>query len=77
MMEDFLWFKDNYNVFQKKYGNSFIVIKNKKVLGNYNSYAEGVKKTLETEEIGTFIVQECSLDFEAYNSYIASMDFLS
>ena len=47
------------------------------MLGNYNSYAEGVKKTLETEEIGTFIVQECSLDFEAYNSYIASMDFLS
>ena len=76
MSEDFAWFKEHYTEFQKEYGNSFIVIKNKKVLGVYKSYAEGVKKTSETEKLGTFIVQECNTQYEAYHCCISSMNFL-
>lgn len=76
MSDDFTWFKEHYNDFQKKFGNAFIVIKNKSILGVYKTYAEGVKKTLETEELGTFIVQECASDYEAYNCCISSMNFM-
>ena len=62
MSEDFAWFKEHYTDFQKKYGESFIAIKNKKILGVYDSYGNGVK----TEELGTFIVQECSPDYNVY-----------
>lgn len=66
MSEDFAWFKERYTDFQKKYGESFIAIKNKKILGVYDSYGNGVRETVKTEELGTFIVQECSPDYNAY-----------
>ena len=66
MSEDFAWFKEHYTDFQKKYGESFIAIKNKKILGVYDSYGNGVRETVESEELGTFIVQECSPDYNVY-----------
>lgn len=76
MSEDFAWFKEHYIEFQNTYGNSFLAIKNKQVIGTYPTYAEGVRNTLKTEEIGTFIIQECNSECEAYQCYIASMNFL-
>ena len=73
--EDFEWFIENYSKFQKEYGNAFIVIKDKNVLGVYSSYAEGVRITSQTEELGTFIVQECASTYEAYQCSIASLNF--
>ncbi len=75
MSEDFKWFKENYADFQKKYGNAFLAIKNKKIIGVYLTYAEGVHETMKTEELGTFIVQECNQTCDAYNCCIASMNF--
>ena len=75
MEKDFLWFKDNYAELQKMYGNSFIVIKNETVLGTFDSYASAVRTTVKTEELGTFIVQECNKDYKAYQCSIASMNF--
>ena len=66
MSEDFAWFKEHYTDFQKKYGESFIAIKNKKILGVYDSYGNGVRETVKTEELGTFIVQECSPGYNVY-----------
>ena len=66
MSEDFAWFKEHYTDFQKKYGESFIAIKTKKILGVYDSYGNGGRETAKTEELGTFIVQECSPDYNAY-----------
>lgn len=70
MEEDFIWFKEHYPEFQKEYGEAFVVIKNKKVLGVYESYAKGLKETAKTEELGTFIVQECHPYHKAYKCYI-------
>lgn len=75
MIEDFDWFEEHYKELQEMYGNSFIAIKDKKVIGVYTSYAEGVRKTSLTEAIGTFIIQECNKEFEAYRCCIASMNF--
>ena len=75
MNEDFEWFKENYTEFQRIYGNAFIAIKNKQVLGVYKNYAEGVRTTSQTEEMGTFIIQECNQQYKAYQCSIASMNF--
>lgn len=73
---DFQWFLEKYNELFAKYGNSFLVIKNKNVLGVYKTYAEGVENTLRNEEIGTFIVQQCSSNKAAStNSSVASINF--
>ena len=72
---DFNWFLLNYNEFFKKYGHSFLVIKNESVLGSYNSFKEAVDTTSLTEELGSFIVQECNGDESAYTVHISSMNF--
>ena len=72
---DFMWFKEHYTDLFKKFGEKYIAIKNKSVLGVYNTYAEGIRSTLKTEQAGTFIVQKCGEDDSAYTGYIASMNF--
>lgn len=72
---EYQWFLENYNDLFKQYGIAFLAIKNKSVLGVYQSYAEGVKKTLQSEEPGTFIVQKCNGEESAYTNYISSMCF--
>ena len=53
----------------KKYGTGYLAIKNKKVLGVYKTYAEGVKNTLKTEEMGSFIIQLCNGSESAYTNF--------
>jgi len=73
--KDFKWFLSHYDEFFKKYGHSFLVVKNESVLGVYNSFKEAVDKTSLTEELGSFIVQECNGDESAYTVHISSMNF--
>lgn len=72
---DYKWFLENYDDLFKKYGCAYLAIKNATVLGAYKTYAEGVRNTEKTEELGTFIVQLCNGDENGYTNYIASMDF--
>lgn len=72
---DFKWFIENLSNLFNSYGTKFLAIKDKRILGAYNSYAEGVKETIKTEELGTFIVQQCGVDESAYTNYISSFDF--
>ena len=75
MERDYQWFLDNYDDIYEKYGTSYVVIKDAKVLGSYASYGEAVRRTSETEPMGSFIVQFCNGDASGYTNYIASMNF--
>lgn len=72
---DYEWFLEHFSELFNKFGNRYVAIKNKTVLGAYSTYAEGVNTTLKTEQIGTFIVQLCGNDESAYTNYISSMNF--
>lgn len=74
---DFKWFLENYDRIFQEYGHCFVVIKNKRILGSYSTCAEGVSVTKETEQLGTFIVQECNGDESAYIGYISSFNFMN
>lgn len=77
MNEDYKWFLEKcYELFDQ-YGESYVAIKNKTVIGVYQSYADGVKETEKTEVVGTFIIQKCGRDESAYTNYISSMNFLN
>ena len=73
---DFEWFLDNYKNLFEQYGISYLAIKNQKVIGSFNSFAEGVEETLKNEPIGTFIIQKCDGTESAYTNYISSMNFM-
>ena len=73
---DYSWFIDNLPMLYQKYGDDYIVIKNKNVIGRYKSFAEGVHNTEKTEEIGTFIVQKCGPNQESLMEHITSMNWI-
>lgn len=62
--KEYKWFVENKEQLYNKYGDSYVAIKNRKVLGKYKSFAEGVNKTKMKEKLGTFIVQRLSRDDE-------------
>ena len=72
-MGDFKWFVDNYQSLFDEYGHKFLAIKDKHVIGAYNSFMDAVEST--HEEPGTFIVQECNGNESAYTNYISSWNF--
>lgn len=65
---DFHWFVKNYDKLSLKYDNRYIVIKNKKVIGDYKSYSEVLSKT--KEPLGSFIIQKCLTNEVGYIEYI-------
>ena len=70
---DFEWFKSNLNSLYETYGDCYLAIKDKKVIGVYRSYSDGVKNTRKIEREETFIVQRCGRDAKCYTKYINSL----
>jgi len=62
--QDFEWFVDNMLEFNKIYGQKFVAVKNKGVLGVYDTFNEAIDATLKTEQLGSFLIQECFDDEE-------------
>ena len=56
---DFNFFLDNMGELYRKYGHKFVVVKNRSILGAYDNFITAYEFTLKTEEIGTFLIQEC------------------
>lgn len=59
LREEFKYYLDHQEELVKLYKGKFIVIKDQKVIGSYDSELEAVKKTSEQYELGTFLVQKC------------------
>jgi len=74
--EDFQWFLKNYASLSEKYAPAYLIIKNGSVLGAEVTPGDALNKALITEEMGSFIIQECDGTVEAYTSYISSTCFL-
>jgi len=56
---DFNYFLENMESFYSTYGQKFVVVKNRSVLGVYDNFDDALETTLKTEELGTFLIQEC------------------
>ena len=67
---DFDVFIKNYQNFYKEYGHKFLAIKDKKVLGAYDSVTETISDLTPTYEVGSYIIQECTGDESAYRTTI-------
>lgn len=68
--QDFDYFTENYDSLFKEYGHTFLAIRNKEVLGAYNSVHEAISDLSSTYEVGTYIIQECTGDDSAYRTTI-------
>ena len=64
--KEFNYYIENQNKLLKRYNNKYVVIKNKKVIGVYDSEVKAVQETSKNEPLGTFLVQKCTPGKESY-----------
>jgi hypothetical protein len=57
--KDFEFFENNMADLYKEYGHKFFAIKNQNIIGIYDTFENALNETLKTEELGTFLIQEC------------------
>ncbi|GHU85091.1 hypothetical protein AGMMS49941_04300 [Deferribacterales bacterium] len=53
------FFKNNMTSLYAQYGKSFVAIKGQKIIGVYDTFDNAINKTIKTEKLGTFLIQEC------------------
>jgi hypothetical protein len=63
---EFDYFLENQDELVRKYRGKFVVIKDQKVLGAYDSEFEAIQQTAKTHEVGTFLVQPAEPGSESY-----------
>jgi len=75
-MDNYEYFKNNFDELYGRYKNKYIALKDCKVIGFYDSFAEAIEKTAQSEKLGTFSVQHCSREeIDGYNFYNGNVVF--
>jgi len=70
--EQFRFYLEHQEELVKRYDGKYIVVKDYKVLGAYDSEAEAIRETTREHELGTFIVQKCEAGDDAYTQVFHS-----
>jgi hypothetical protein len=65
--KEFKYYLDNQDDLVKNYNGKFIVIKDEKVIGVYDSHSEAYNESLLTEKLGTFLIQHCLSGDQGYS----------
>jgi hypothetical protein len=66
LQKELEYFKEHQEEFMAHYKGKFLVIKNQKVEGVYETEIEAYNEAQKKFELGTFIIQQCLDDKEAY-----------
>ena len=74
--QEFIYYLDHQKELVEKYNGKFVVIKNKTVIGVYDSEMSAIQHTSLDHEMGTFLVQKCEPGEEGYTqSYHSRVAF--
>lgn len=74
---DFMFFKEIYHTLYEKYGHKFIAIRNREILGAFDSVSDAIDQLSVDFPLGTYIIQECNGDESGYTNYISSWQLVS
>ena len=72
MKLDYQYYLDHLQDFYTKYANKYLAIKNREVIGVYDSIDEAVTTVSQREAIGTFIVQKSVRSIEEITAHFAA-----
>ena len=57
--KEYNWFLDNHDELYNKYGESYLVIKDNAVIGNYETFSEGLTSVRGIQPDGSYIIHKC------------------
>lgn len=64
--KEFKYYLDNQKKLVEQYDGRFIVIKNDKVIGVYDTELDAIEETSKKKKLGTFLVQKCEPGKDSY-----------
>jgi hypothetical protein len=64
--KEFEYYLKNQNELVEKYNGKFIVLKDQKVVGVYDSQNEAYSESVAKFELGSFLIQHCTSGAEGY-----------
>ena len=62
LKDEFEYYLEHQSELAEKYEGKYIVIKNKKVIGDYDDQISAIETTAKEHDLGTFLVQKCDPD---------------
>lgn len=74
---EFKYYLDNQKELIEKYNGKYVVIKEARVLGVYDSELKAIEETSKTDKLGTFLVQKCEPGSESYTYTFHSRVFIA
>jgi hypothetical protein len=74
--KEFKYYKEHQIELVQKYDNKFIVIKNEKVIGVYDTELSAYLETKKEHEVGTFLIQKVSAGSESYTQTFHSRVYI-
>ncbi len=66
LKNEFNYFLKNQEELVKKYNGKYIVIKEEKVIGDYETEADAYIETSKMHKVGTFLIQYCVPGEDSY-----------
>ena len=64
--KDFQYYLEHQTELVKDYKGKYLVIKDQKVIGVFDSQADAYNETQKEHEVGTFLIQLCELGKDSY-----------
>ncbi|MBI2623200.1 MAG: hypothetical protein HYW65_01320 [Candidatus Liptonbacteria bacterium] len=77
LTKELQYFKEHQKELVQKYGGKFLVIKDQRVQGAYESEMEAYAEAKKKFELGTFLIQQCLPGQESYTQTFHSRVVLS
>ena len=65
---EFEWYLAHQDELVKDYNGKYVVIKNEKVIGDFDDIGVAVEETSKIHELGTFLVQKCTPGDQDYTA---------
>lgn len=75
--DEFEYYLENWIDLAEKYDGRYIVIKNRNVIGDYDTKRVAIETTMKTYVLGTFLVQKCSSDPDSIKQRFLSRAYFS
>ncbi len=66
--KEFQYYLEHQDELVEKYNGRYIVIKEDRVIGDFDSEIEAYEESSKTHELGTFLIQKCEPGDESYTA---------
>ena len=70
--KNYAYFVEHLDELIEMHNGKHVVIKDESIIGVYDSFKEAYDDTIKTEELGTFIIQQCVTEEEEMITFVSS-----